>query len=183
MVISFPALVCLEATWRHILAYASTRTSHLVPRSPLDIDVGEDLNSDSLSVVHELDANHAAAVTVVADAASESTEVPAAPAAQGPLTASERRARAAALRGLALSRGRRFVAAEVAFTEAARLDPGLDLSRTPGFWSLERAAHEAVIAAYDTADRAGDAAILRARVKSTYRPRPVRPLRGALLHS
>jgi hypothetical protein len=97
-----------------------------------------------------------------------------------PLTASERRARAAALRGLALSRQRRFDAAQAAFGEAARLDPLLDLTRTPGFWRLERAAHEAAIAAYEDAGRDRDAAVLRARVSSTFRPKPVRPLREAL---
>jgi hypothetical protein len=90
------------------------------------------------------------------------------------LTPNELRARAAALRALALSRGRRFDAARAAFVEAARLDPALDLSRTPAFWKLERGAHEAAIDAYIEAGRAGDAAVLRARVRSTYRPKAIR---------
>ncbi len=65
-----------------------------------------------------------------------------------PLAANERRARAAALRAMALSRERRFDAARAAFAEAAGLDPALDLTRTPAFWKLERAAHEAAIDAY-----------------------------------
>ena len=66
----------------------------------------------------------------------------------GPLTANERRARAAALRALAFSRARRFDAAQTAFQDAATLDPALDLTRVPAFWSLERGAHEAAITAY-----------------------------------
>jgi hypothetical protein len=61
-----------------------------------------------------------------------------------------------------------------AFTEAARLDPRLDLTRTPAFWKLERAAHEAAIRAYVDAGRERDAAVLRARVHSTFRPKPLR---------
>jgi hypothetical protein len=94
-----------------------------------------------------------------------------------PLTPAERRARAAALRALAFSRQRQFAAAQAAFTAAARLDPRLDLTRTPGFWKLERGAHEAAIAAYEAVERDGDAALLRARVHSTFRPKAVRPRR------
>ncbi|MFN8594253.1 MAG: hypothetical protein U0031_22590 [Thermomicrobiales bacterium] len=89
----------------------------------------------------------------------------------GQLTAKERRARAAALRGLAFARQRRYEAARLAFAEAAELDSGLDLTRTPGFWNLDRGAHEAAIAAYQDACRDRDATVLRARVQSTYRPR------------
>jgi hypothetical protein len=92
-----------------------------------------------------------------------------------PLAANERRARAAALRALVLSRERRFDAARAAFAEAADLDPVLDLTRTPAFWKLERAAHEAAIAAYLQAGRERDAAVLRARVHSTFRPKALRP--------
>ncbi|MCA9880182.1 MAG: hypothetical protein KC442_20450, partial [Thermomicrobiales bacterium] len=91
-----------------------------------------------------------------------------------PLTANERRARAAALRALAFSRARRFDAAQAAFQAAATLDPALDLTRVPTFWSLERSAHEAAVAAYVAADRPGDAAVLRAKVQSVYRPKPLR---------
>ncbi|MBW3632013.1 MAG: hypothetical protein KY456_03190 [Chloroflexi bacterium] len=98
-----------------------------------------------------------------------------------PLSANERRARAAALRALALSRGRRFDAAGAAFAEAARLDPLLDLTRTPTFWTLERAAHEAAVDAYVQAGRERDAAVLRARVQSTFRPKPLRPRQQIVL--
>jgi hypothetical protein len=96
------------------------------------------------------------------------------PAADAPLTAAERRARAAALKGLAFSRERKFDAARSAFALAAKLDPALDLTRTPSFWQLERAAHEAAIDAYVDAGRADDAAVLRARVRSRFRPKPLR---------
>ena len=76
---------------------------------------------------------------------------------------------------MALSRDRRFDAARAAFAEAAGLDPLLDLTRTPAFWKLERAAHEAAIDAYLQAGRERDAAVLRARVQSTFRPKPLRP--------
>jgi hypothetical protein len=92
-----------------------------------------------------------------------------------PLAANERRARAAALRAMAFGRERRFDAARTAFAEAAGLDPLLDLTRTPAFWKLERAAHEAAIDAYLQAGRERDAAVLRARVQSTFRPKPLRP--------
>lgn len=90
---------------------------------------------------------------------------------EGPLTVRERRARAAALRGLALSRSRRFGGARDAFIEASRLDPLLDLTRIPMFWSLERSAHEAVIEAYLETGRQDEATVLRAQVLVTYRPR------------
>jgi hypothetical protein len=89
----------------------------------------------------------------------------------GPLTVRERRARAAALRALALSRTRRFNGARDAFIEASTLDPQLDLTRIPMFWSLERAAHEAAIEAYQATGREADATVLRAQVRTTYRPR------------
>lgn len=89
------------------------------------------------------------------------------------LTAGERRARAAALRGLAFARQRRYDAARSAFAEAAKLDPVLDLTRTPGFWNLGRGAHEAVVAAYLDAGRERDATVLHARIQRTFRPRPL----------
>jgi hypothetical protein len=89
----------------------------------------------------------------------------------GPLSVRERRARAAALRALALSRTRRFSGARDAFIEASTLDPHLDLTRIPMFWSLERAAHEAAIDAYQMTGREADATVLRAQVRTTYRPR------------
>lgn len=94
-----------------------------------------------------------------------------------PLTAVERRARAAALRGLLLARQRRFDAAERAFAEALRLDPDLDLATVPTFWELERSAHEAVVRVYDAGGQGRRAALLAARLQQRFRPRlvPARP--------
>jgi hypothetical protein len=92
-----------------------------------------------------------------------------------PLTAQERRARSAALRGLLLSRQRRFTAAQSAFTEAVRLDPELCLESVPTFWDLERGAHEAVVRAYSEAGRTYEASMLASRLRTTFRPRLVSP--------
>jgi len=96
-----------------------------------------------------------------------------------PLSGIERRARAAALRGLLLARQRRFEAAQRAFGEAVRLDPALDLASIPGFWELERSAHEAAIRAYEDHGQGRRAAILGARLQERFRPRlvPNRPSR------
>lgn len=88
-----------------------------------------------------------------------------------PLTAQERRARSAALRGLLLGRQRRFDAAQAAFAEAARLDPTLSLDSVPTFWNMERGAHEAAVRAYDEAGRKHDASMLASRLRTTFRPR------------
>ena len=50
-----------------------------------------------------------------------------------PLSAEERRARAAALRGMLLARQRRFGPARRAFAEAIKHDPALDLASVPTF--------------------------------------------------
>jgi hypothetical protein len=92
-----------------------------------------------------------------------------------PLTAQERRARSAALRGLLLSRQRRFSAAQSAFTEAARLDPELSLESVPTFWDLERGAHEAVVRAYSDVGRTYEASMLASRLRTTFRPRLLAP--------
>jgi hypothetical protein len=175
MVISFPALVCLEATWRHLLARTGRTTAD--PSQP-----GSMFACADESWSGELEPAVPEAETTVVLASQRSPVDPADDSvSSGPLTAPERRARAAALRGLALSRARRFEAAQRAFAEAAQLDPLLDLTRTPGFWSLERGAHEAAIAAYGAAARDGDAALLRARVHATYRPKPLRAAGSAVL--
>lgn len=88
-----------------------------------------------------------------------------------PLTAQERRARSAALRGLLLSRQRRFARAQAAFTEAARLDPALSLESVPTFWDLERGAHEAAVRAYYEVGRSYEASMLASRLRTTFRPR------------
>ena len=103
-------------------------------------------------------------------------DIGAVPAPQ--LAAHERRARAAALRGLFLARQRRFVSAQRAFTEALQLDSALDLATVPSFWKLERAGHEAAVRAYETVGRGRDAAILASQVRTTFRPRLVPSTRG-----
>jgi hypothetical protein len=176
MMISQPAVNCLNATWQHLMR-RSVR------------EVGPDatlvLHLSALEDTIEGDVEVAAEALPIAAAVSGGSPTPVAreqePAlgaavdASAPLAANERRARAAALRAMALSRERRFDAARVAFAEAAGLDPALDLTRTPTFWKLERAAHEAAINAYLQAGRDRDAAVLRARVHSTFRPKPLRP--------
>ena len=167
MMISQPAWLCLEATWQRLLRrpLPDADAGHVPDAPPLATVAAETGDARTAPV-----ARSAAATAVQAPHPTSGIEPP-----SGPLTATERRARAAALRALALSRGRRFDAARVAFTDAARLDPTLDLTRTPAFWKLERAAHEAAIDAYVAAGRDRDAAVLRARVRSTFRPKALRP--------
>ncbi|MGH2618685.1 MAG: hypothetical protein ACRDJC_25945 [Thermomicrobiales bacterium] len=171
MMISEPALLCLEATWRRLL------------RRPPDDDMLPISSATALRIDEtsrtEPDTSEASGGAIMP--ATESSRQGVEPSPSGPLTADERRARAAALRALALSRGRQFGAARAAFTDAARLDPRLDLTRTPAFWTLERAAHEAAIDAYVDVGRDRDAAVLRARVRSTFRPRALRARPGPIL--
>jgi len=100
---------------------------------------------------------------------------PAAP----PLTAAERRARAAAVRGLMLARKRSYGTAQAAFAEAATLDPLLDLASVPTFWELHRAGQETVVRAYEDAGRIRDAAVLAATLRHTFRPRAMAPRQGS----
>ena len=176
MMISQPAMMCLNATWQCLTGRA-TRGAAPAADQPLFESVPEMIQEGVAVAAESL-----LVTTVVSEGESLAAEArdrgPARPArvdVSTPLAANERRARAAALRAMALSRERRFDAAMAAFTEAARLDPVLDLTRTPSFWTLERAAHEAAIAAYAQAGRERDAAVLRARVHSTFRPKPLRP--------
>jgi hypothetical protein len=180
MMISQPAMMCLNATWQRLTG-RSTHAAAPAVEQPL---------RESVPELIQAGVDAATASPLVATAVGESSGVeardqgpvrPALPDGSMPLAANERRARAAALRAMALSRERRFAAAGVAFAEAARLDPALDLTRTPAFWTLERAAHEAAIDAYAQAGRERDAAVLRARVQSTFRPKPLRPRPQAIL--
>jgi hypothetical protein len=175
MMISQPAWWCLETTWLRLWRrpLAESDAGH-VPDPPPGAAMPARMSEDAPSIEGIV-----AAEAAPAPDARRSPTSPGGPDA--PLTAAERRARAAALRALALSRGRRFDAARDAFTDAALLDPTLDLTRTPTFWKLERAAHEAAIDAYDAAGRDRDAAVLRARVRSTFRPRALRPRQEAVL--
>ena len=176
MMISQPAVNCLNATWQHLMR-RSVREVGLDATQVLQMSAMEDTIQNGVEALAE--------ASLIAAAVAGESPAPVAreqgPALgpevddSAPLAANERRARAAALRAMTLSRERRFDAARAAFAEAAGLDPALDLTRTPAFWKLERAAHEAAINAYLQAGRERDAAVLRARVHSTFRPKPLRP--------
>lgn len=197
MIVSQPALLCLSSLWNNltgrtsgaevhadpvpkpatppaaaIARAASVRDGRLKQAAPVaSLSLEQPIASQEVRVVQ---------VTPVPEIpAAAAVEAPAVASGTGPLTANERRARAAALRALAFSRARRFDAAQAAFQDAATLDPALDLTRIPAFWSLERGAHEAAITAYTDAGRVGDAAVLRAKVQSVYRPKPLRTRNAA----
>ena len=192
MIVSQPALLCLASFWNNLTGRAGATDVHAEavpkPAAPPVAAVEraalireERLRRAAQMAPSPADVVMAAeehveedVVVVQQDAVESAPEAPAATSGTGPLTANERRARAAALRALAFSRARRFDAAQAAFQDAATLDPALDLTRVPTFWSLERSAHEAAIQAYVAAGRAGDAAVLRAKVQSVYRPKPLR---------
>jgi len=84
-------------------------------------------------------------------------------------------AQSSAARGVVLARYGRLEQARIAFATAAR-DTTVDLTDTPGFWSLSRNAMLAASAAYADVERFRDASTLAAHVRTTYRPRAVRPL-------
>jgi hypothetical protein len=176
--ISQPALICLSATWQRLMRKSARDVE---PAAAQALHVQELVLAGAI----EDGVNVAAEQSLIAAAVGggesrspvareEGRAIPDVVHASTPLAANERRARAAALRAMAMSRERRFDAARTAFAAAAGLDPLLDLTRTPAFWKLERAAHEAAIDAYLQAGRERDAAVLRARVQSTFRPKPVR---------
>jgi hypothetical protein len=178
--ISQPALICLHATWQRLMG-KSARDVEPVAAQALQLPVQESVLASGMRNVADAAADQSlAALAANRDergtpvAWKEEQAIPNGVDAASPLAANERRARAAALRGMAFGRDRRFDAARIAFAEAAGLDPLLDLTRTPAFWKLERGAHEAAIAAYLQAGRERDAAVLHARVQSTFRPKPVR---------
>jgi hypothetical protein len=133
MMISQPALICLEATWQRLLG------RRVVDEVPGGMPAPNLSNVEAIGAAN-LSANDRPASPLVSSVpveymdAKSPPDIAVNPRVDAPLTANERRARAAALRALALSRGRRFDAARAAFTEAARLDPTLDLTRTPAFW-------------------------------------------------
>jgi hypothetical protein len=175
MMISQPALLCLNATWQRLTGRIATEVEPVSdPAIAPAVDVAPPVAATAATPGPHVSSAPPEGARPVPVARERDESVVDDTIPTGPLSANERRARAAALRGLALSRGRRFDAAEAAFTEAARLDPLLDLTRTPAFWKLERAAHEAAIDAYVHAGREGDAAVLKARVQSTFRPKPLR---------
>lgn len=90
----------------------------------------------------------------------------------------ERRARSAAVRGLFLARSGRLDEARSAFAVAAT-EPAVDLTAIPGFWELTRSGMLAAVGAYEEAGRFREASALGARIRLTYRPRPLAPVPGA----
>ena len=197
MIVSQPALLCLTSLWNNLTGRAFVAEVHAdavpKPAAPPAAAIAraatirqERLKQASSTLAVELAEPATIEEQLVAQTApveelvvAAVSEIPDVVSGIGPLTANERRARAAALRALAFSRARRFDAAQAAFQDAATLDPALDLTRVPTFWSLERGAHEAAITAYTGAGRVGDAAVLRAKVQSVYRPKPLRARNAA----
>lgn len=86
-----------------------------------------------------------------------------------------RDAHSLAARGVFLARCGRLEQARVAFAASAR-DDAVSLSDTPDFWSLSRSAMLAASDAYADVGRFRDASALAAHVRTTYRPRAVRPV-------
>lgn len=196
MIVSQPALLYLSSLWNNLTGRPGVVENHAeaVPRpaAPPAAAVAraaairdERLQQAVQSVaLNEEQPVPSREVQVAQTARLEENQLAAAElksgaAGKSPLSANETRARAAALSALAFSRARRFDAAQAAFEDASRLDPKLDLTKVPSFWSLERAAHEAAISAYVATGRAGDAAVLRAKVQSVYRPKPLRTRNAA----
>ena len=182
MMISQPALLCLTATWRRLTGRITSHAEVIDPQVLAGaVDAERVVLVPAALETRQEDSARAEGARPVPVAPGRDEVAVSKPGPAIPLSANERRARAAALRALALSRGRRFDAAGAAFAEAARLDPLLDLTRTPAFWTLERAAHEAAVDAYVQAGRERDAAVLRARVQSTFRPKALRPRQQVVL--
>ena len=198
MIVSQPALLCLSSLWNNLTGrstVAEAQHAGAVPKPAAppaaaiaraatirEERLKQTVQNETVRLERPADKQPdlvAQAAPVEAPVASVEIDVPEEVSGMGPLTANERRARAAALRALAFSRARRFDAAQAAFQDAATLDPALDLTRVPAFWSLERGAHEAAITAYTGAGRVGDAAVLRAKVQSVYRPKPLRTRNAA----
>jgi hypothetical protein len=175
MMISQPALICLSATWQRLMRQSTREAEPADARAPHAPTPADAIQRDVEAAMESPLVAQAAGASLAPVAREQGAAVGGQVDVAAPLAANERRARAAALRAMALSRERRFDAARAAFAEAAGLDPVLDLTRTPAFWRLERAAHEAAIAAYQQVGRDRDAAVLRARVQSTFRPKALRP--------
>ena len=169
MVISQPTFVCLDATrmrcLRGIARLWSATGGRFTRLAPVPI-----MPNPAVAPV--------AVIELAGPAADPATPPLPSDPEPAPLTATERRARSAAVRGLLLARQRRFGPAEAAFAEAVRLDPALDLASVPTFWDLQRGGQEAAVRAYEEAGRIRDAAVLGARVRYTFRPRLVRTRPG-----
>lgn len=183
MVISEPGLICLESSERHLVRgfvslWFGARDTPSISASPAPphalsgvgtarIEPGSGATLAGAFVAAGIESTNEQEGGLVDEVSDDNVAMP--------LTARERRARAAALRGLLLGRQRRFGAAQAAFTEAAQLDPTLHLDSVPTFWNLERGAHEAAVGAYEEAGRTHDAAMLASRLRTTFRPRLLQP--------
>jgi hypothetical protein len=185
MVISEPGLICLDASEYSLLRGFATLWFGSPESRAVDAYAGserppvrvEPAAAPLMVAARQAEPRPDADTPVVA---SEEQSVKEAEEREtdAPLTAQERRARAAALRGLLLGRQRRFSAAQAAFAEAARLDEQLSLESVPTFWDMERGAHEAAVRAYRDAGRTYDASMLASRLRTTFRPRLLSPRQG-----
>jgi hypothetical protein len=169
MVISNQAVWVLESTrerWSHRL-FGRWRRHRSTSEEPIALLPG------SLQIF-AADGSLAKAPEVVMMQDSATAEPSEPDLSSPPLSAAERRARAVAVSGLMRVRDGQFEVARNLFAEAAALDPGLDLSTVPGFWNLPRPGQEAAVAAYELADRTGDAELLAANLRYRFRPKLVR---------
>jgi hypothetical protein len=91
-----------------------------------------------------------------------------------PLTVGERKARAAAVRGLVNARDGRFDKARALFSEALSHDPTLDLTHIPTFWKLPRGGQDAAVEAYQDSGMIKEAKILSSNLNYHFRPKLVR---------
>lgn len=92
-----------------------------------------------------------------------------------------RDARYEAVRGLMAARQGATDVAIRHFAVAAR-QADLDLTRIPGFWTLDRSGIRAAIDAYEKAGRIRDAAALSARLRTRFRPRAIAPIPTNVTH-
>jgi len=169
MLISQPAFAYLEAAWRQLRGLAAepaadgatnaTGWTESPPAAAADWWTQSWEGSAEPRPDHPVSAGTASPADGGSDAVLERP------------SAVERRARAAAFRALLLARQRRHDEAAAAFAEALSLVPTLDLTNTPTFWDLERAAHFAAADAYEAIGRTRDAMTLRGRVELRFRPR------------
>ena len=173
MLISQPAMEYLEAAWRQLRGLDGATAV-----APADADPGLASNEWSADATIEWRAGSWEGEPAPGPVERDPVETtPADAGAHGsprPLSADERRARAAAFRASLLARQRRHVEAARAFAEALAFDPAIDLTGTAAFWDLERAAHLAAADAYEAVGRTRDAMTLRGRVELRFKPRLVR---------
>jgi hypothetical protein len=105
---------------------------------------------------------------------TEATTVGRTDLAGDPLTVEERKARAAAVRGLVNARDGRFDKARTLFAEALSLDPSIDLTQIPTFWKLPRGGQDAAVSAYQDTGMVKEAKILSSNLNYHFRPKLVR---------